>query len=787
MMVRGSIPSLIQGISQQSPSIRPTAYTDAGLNVYGTIITGLGTRPGADHRAIIAPLANPAATHWIVRDTGERYFVAADEGTLKVWDFAGVQKTVAAPDSWAYISGASSLAFMTVNDYTFVYDRGKVVAMSDELEPQEDPRAHVWIRQGDYATTYNISVGYPTSSPTWYGASFQTADTNAYNIKLDVIAQGLYGQLVANLPAGFSAAQYRNVIFITRDDGEDFWITSYEDGTAKNLVVVKDVVANPTELPAIALTGTHVRLRGNEANDKDDWWARFVGSNTDASGVFSQGFWRECPEPGTPVAFDASTMPHVLVSEGDGTFTFKEVDWGKRACGGITHNPAPSFVGQKITSMNAMKGRITTTAAGNFVTTRARDPFHFWQRSVQQVSDDDPIDINPSYDKPYTLNGAAEFQKGVLLFADDVQFLVTSGDIFGPKTIGSKPITNFALAPMRGLLGLQQDKVLCAIQRKNHTGIQSFKTPSQSLSDILFDELSAVVPKLIPGAVEWITGTSTENVTAIKASGDDNVYIYKETEDGGRTVQSAWQPWGFKNRKPVSGKFVGADLYVLLKDSAGTFTIESLSFQPLASDQLLWDICLDRRAFRTTGAFTQGVSTTAVTLPWTPRTGENVYLVITEGPQLGAFAKAISVAGNVATFQGLIAGPGVVGVGVPAHGRLSTLYYRRPTKEGGEETVTEGILQITRAKVTFSKSGPFLAQVKPTDRSETFTERVAFPYFEDANYLSPQDLQSGSTEFPVGCINDRVSITFDSGESPMPMRISGFEWKGDLNLQARPL
>jgi hypothetical protein len=141
---------------------------------------------------------------------------------------------------------------------------------------------------------------------------------------------------------------------------------------------------------------------------------------------------------------------------------------------------------------------------------------------------------------------------------------------------------------------------------------------------------------------------------------------------------------------------------------------------------------------------------------------------------------------DTATFDGLFDGPAEIGVRCRAWARLSQLYFRKQTRSG-DEVVVEGDLQLLRGKVSYFKSGPFLASVKSVDRPEAFLEPIATPEFNAGGYTSAGDAQTGTSEFPIGDFNDRVSITFDTGDSVMPMRVTSFEFKGDLHLGARPV
>lgn len=794
MQVRGSVPSLIQGISQQVPTLRLPGYLEEGSdNVYATINEGLTRRPPSEAISEFTALVDPVADHFINRDENERYYVALDEDVIKVWDFEGNLQTVNAPDGWDYVAGAARVGFLTVNDYTFIWNRDTTVAMGTKDEADEPSRGIAWVRQGDYSTTYKVRVGYPAVSPTWYEGTKTTSSSDPADIKIANIADDLAASLTTVLTAAglmdtdeFTVQQSGHVILVKRGDDLDFLLEVTDDATNQNMYALKGQIEKTTALPTMCRNGFHIKILGDTASDKDDWWAKFVTTDTEGASI-AQGYWKECPEPGTLVALDPATMPHVLIREEDGSFTFREAEWGERVSGNAELAPPPGFVGAKVESMNAIKQRVEIVASNKWVMTRPADLFNFWIASAQLLTDADPIDVSPSFPKPFTLRGSAEFQSGMLLLADDIQFVVKSGEIFGPKTASAKPLSKFDLQVERGLLALQQDRVMVALKREDTTGLLAFRAPSASLSDMIFDECSAIVPTLIPGSVEWIAGSPTENVVVMKASGSPSLFAYKEAMDQGKVVQSAWFQWTFKDRIPINGTFIGPNLYMVLKDTSGKFSLERMTLRPFASGALSWNIYLDRRVDLVADSFVASGGSTTVALPWTATANEVVLLVLTEGPQAGAVVKASATGTNTATFPGLYTGPGTVGVVARSIGKLSPLYYRRQALGGGEEVVTNGVLQLLRGKVSFASSGPFKVVVQPHDRAASFSEQVGQPLFGDGNFTGPQDLRTGSQDYPINALNERVDQWFDTEESPLPMRIASYEWTGDLNLTARPV
>ena len=77
--VVGNIPNLINGVSQQPKRLRLDSQAEAQLNCYSTVAKGLIPRPGTEHVALInADCSNNTWSHWINRDTSERYVVTYD-------------------------------------------------------------------------------------------------------------------------------------------------------------------------------------------------------------------------------------------------------------------------------------------------------------------------------------------------------------------------------------------------------------------------------------------------------------------------------------------------------------------------------------------------------------------------------------------------------------------------------------------------------------------------------------------------------------------------------------
>ena len=68
--------------------------------------------------------------------------------------------------------------------------------------------------------------------------------------------------------------------------------------------------------------------------------------------------WRETVAPNIQYQFDTNTMPHVLIRNANGTFTFQQFEWTGSIAGDATTAPNPTFVGSQIKNINVFRNRL---------------------------------------------------------------------------------------------------------------------------------------------------------------------------------------------------------------------------------------------------------------------------------------------------------------------------------------------------------------------------------------------------------------------------------------------
>ena len=196
---------------------------------------------------------------------------------------------------------------------------------------------------GGVAGTYEVASS--TTDQFIYTAGTQndsTANTGNCTVVPEVklstitIADELATKL--NSISGFNVNNDDYIIRITKTDGSDYTLTSKDDKTGEGTKVIKGVVDDLDDLPIKAYDGFIVKVQGSQATRYDDYYVKFVVNadfppsiSSTPTDIYGDGTWKETVAPGITYRFDEATMPHVLVRNSNGTFTFQKYIKGENS------------------------------------------------------------------------------------------------------------------------------------------------------------------------------------------------------------------------------------------------------------------------------------------------------------------------------------------------------------------------------------------------------------------------------------------------------------------------
>ena len=165
------IPTLTGGISQQADELKVPGQLNVADNVLPDITHGLMKRPGGKLIASFSDGSNNSVTQgrWFhyYRDENEQYIGQVSRtGDVNMWKCSdGSEMTVnydsatsSALTSYLTHSNDEDIQTLTVNDFTFLTNRAKTVAMDSTVEPTRPPEVYLELDQIKYASQYTLNL-----------------------------------------------------------------------------------------------------------------------------------------------------------------------------------------------------------------------------------------------------------------------------------------------------------------------------------------------------------------------------------------------------------------------------------------------------------------------------------------------------------------------------------------------------------------------------------------------------------------------------------------------------
>lgn len=544
----------VQGISQQPDRVRQEGQCTQQINGIPDVVKGLTKRPSTEFiKAIMqSGVSSNSAFHSYDRGD-EQYFMFIQPNTslIKVFDVNGVEQIVNHTHG-DYLNNARpdlNLDFTTVADYTFITNRTVPVTMTSDKSPQLTRMGIVYSQYATYGKTYAILADGVVI------ASYETPDgsdaSHINNVATDYIANQLYLDIAGDpsVPTApnpnYNASLHNNVLWIQRNDGADFKLTTSDSQKGEDLIAAKGSVRTTTQLPPIAPDGYTLRITGAGKSSKDDYWLKAVNSNE------SSIKWVETVEPNIPIRFNNNTMPHVLVREsvssgGIATFSFRQGEYEDRQVGGTDSNPLPSFIDEDnpavIQATGVFQNRLFFLSGESFVTSRSNLFFNFWRETTQTAAATDPLEGYADTDRVNNLYNYEILNGDLAIFSDNAQFVID----------GSRPITKDNLTlrqvtayPSEVTVGPQAagENVFFAYNAAGYVGVRELFTDNYSDTKKAYP-ITDYVSKFIPGRCKQILASPNLNTMIIRTFDDlTKLFIYDWLWQDNQKVQSAWHYW----------------------------------------------------------------------------------------------------------------------------------------------------------------------------------------------------------------------------------------------------
>ena len=783
-MISSAIPNLVQGVSQQSPALRLSSQAEEQVNAFPSLVEGLQKRPPLEHVAIMSNSETTGSfTHLINRDVNERYFVFINASNqISVYDLNGVAKTVTYPNGTSYLNSAtptSDFRAVTVADYTYIVNTSQTVSMSSALTPLFPYTGLISVKQGDYNQRYTVYLDGAIA------ANIETSETDQVETRTDDIATKLSDAI--NLVSGFTARADGSTVVINKTGNAPFDLATYDSLGDQGLSPTVGTVQRFDDLPDKAPEGYIAHIQGDQTNDFDDYYVKFVSDNGTQNKI-GGGTWIEWTKPNIPYELNAATMPHLLIRQANGSFTFEEAEWGDRAVGDEISVPTPSFVDDKISDVFFFQNRLGLLSGENVVMSRTSEYFDFFATTARTLLDNDPIDVAASHTKVSLLKHAVAFDRKLLLFSDQTQFILKGADFITPKNTSITQTAEYE-ADTLARPATAGSVVYFPAKRGGYTAVREYYVIDDTdRSDA--QDVTSHVAKYVPQGVYEMAASTAENSLACLTSQETNaIYLYKFHWAGREKMQSAWFKYTLNEMVILSAEFIESALYIV-GNKAGKTILAKIQFDAGRSDlEQTYVTCLDYRFDENdlTLSYDAVADQTTITTPY----ALNTPTIVTRGAAQGFVIPQVSVNNTTIVVSGdRTATELYVGEKYTMIYEFSEPTLKESTANGGRIAITGGRLQIKHWLLRYQDSGDFNVKVEPRYKPlETYGLGGTYDYTGrviggGAGVLGTTTLASGDFRFPVMSKSDRLRVIIES-DSHLPCQFLSAEWEGSMHLRSR--
>ena len=634
-----------------------------------------------------------------------------------------------------------------------------------------------------YAFKSEASVSYVTPGSVDEGGNLDIGD--------------IVGALVTGVKEipGYDAEPVGNTVQIKRTDGQGYNIQAVGGSTENAMYAIKGSVNDISKLPAQGKDGTVLLVRNSADSQSDDYYVKFEALDGDIPG---QGSWTETVKKGIKTNINPTSMPQALIRNANGSFTlrplspsFDEVNsWGERIVGDEQSNPEPSFVGRGIDNMFFFSNRLGFLSQDAVIMSQPGDYFNFFVGSAIAVSDADPIDMVAASERPSFLKAAVSVPRGVLLFAENAQYILGTSDVaFGPSTAKLTKISDYSytsnIPPLE--TGIS---IMFHTESATYSKVFEMAIPNVDQARPQIAEITRIIPEYIPPTIRW-SSTNTNNNQVFFGTGDENVYNFSFFNVANERSMSGWTQWKFSYEvrymayfqdrsyiiqyNPASSAYILTNMDVLDNPGTSSITAADREFTPrldvLIPKSGVTISDADSELEKVVTIDTQLIPVDPISLEKLPITiiygdaGQATYYEDRELNDSGQFT--IDADDAELEFS--------VGFAYPMTVELPSFYVLEQQKDADRNNVP----MIENVNIYMYLSGNYEAKLERLGYADKMIEletKQCDVYISDSNPIT----EVGVSNVPLFCRGDIAKISIES-KSPLPAAVTGYGWKGHYN------
>lgn len=840
-LISKDIANLTGGISQQAAPLRLYNQCEDQINLQPSLVNGLQNRAAV--KTIAELDITEGALYPIDRDDDGRYNLIIRPTGLTVIDESGVKQSVPlGTEALAYLSQNendyyNTYKILTLADHTFILNTEKTARLTSDIYTPWKNQALVFIKQVQASTTWSLTIDGQTVSVGYGGVNNESGLPHMYmngsvyqqnvNMSTSAIASRLangaasgyvvstdtsynasktyyivkdgvftpmargeyewtmthaagvtiYEQSTASAFPGFTITQSASTLWIRKNDGGAFSIGLSDTRSDTCSYLVTSKVQQFSDLPTVAPDGYICRVAGSIASHADDYYVMFVANQV---GAFSKGIWEECAEPGSRCALDPATMPHKLVHNADGTWTFSSVAWAEKKTGDNDSIPIPSFIDKKLRNIFLFRNRLCFITEDLLCMSAAADYENFWNETATTLTDADPIFISASTEKVADLYDCGVLDDDLIIFGSHGQYKLNAQDVLSPKTAAVTGIGKNAYAKGTGI-NASGARLYFGHQNGGYFVVSEFGT-SGVTGNKEANSITSHVPCLIPFTKGCrMAGTeNTDTIAVISPDTPDTLYMYQYYISGANRLQSAWHKFIITG-STIRGLYFRDNILWLFLVKNGRGVLATLDMAE-NTETILQTPVLD---FLITQS--EAEAKTVWTLPQII-TPENAIVLAPTANNVLTPVTITAIDGNTITLAKTVKTI-VAGEKIDRKYCFSTPYVATKQRDGTEKTDKTGRWQMHKLNLVCGLTGDFKVLVKPAYDDEAPGYDYQFSGIKmgtKSASLGVAPVTETEYQIPLRGRNIDLNVTIETS-SHLPCTFISAQWQGNYITKVKQI
>lgn len=556
-VMEGTIPSLLQGVSQQIPRERQPGQLGAQLNMLSDPVTSIRRRPPA-YNVITTDLDYSGPDKLF-----SAYIERGNDGRHLLIDTVSGRWMLLGKNSGAVVSqgqsdylqasiGATSIQTASVGGLTYILNTEKQPVITRSNTGKLNPQYTGFIRilTGAFQKQYAFNVNGVQVQVTTPGSDAPVGDS-----QVDTIAATITSRINTSVP-DVTATRLGPSIFVSGIATSTLVSITSSSGSTYSSASEQGRVQQESDLPSSLPSEANGMLCAVGQAGADTTWYQYG---------YAERTWTEVGAYNSISSI--SNMPLELAA--DDNIIVRNFEG--RLAGDDETNANPYFVDNGyITGIAAFQGRLVLLSGAGVSMSASGLYQRFFRSTVTSLLDTDRIDIASASAQDSTFRTAMQFNRDLVVFGDSMQAVIPGTGIVTPSN-ASVSLTSEVSCDSRVRPMLTGQTLLYPNRRNSeYAGLLEFIPSSYTSSQYVTQDATAHLPRYIPGRVMEMHVSSVTNIGFVRYSGNRNallVYEYMWGADAAK-VQAAYHTWEFQ-QEVLTLHALSESMVVFVKSSTG--------------------------------------------------------------------------------------------------------------------------------------------------------------------------------------------------------------------------